>query len=413
MTTSAAGDASEGSPPDDPSIPDASLRDVLTLAVGVAAAGRKVRPPLSSPVGLKPLLGRQRLDRMGLRAARRALDADPGFRRRLAAVVTEEQAGEIGHLWLTRPAGWRRRAADLLAATRAAAEEASSADALRRAERRRDAAEQAAARAAAEVASLQVALAQTASERDAWQRESAAIAQRAERLERELGDAQERLAVAQARRSAGAAERDELLAQLDQLRVAVAEAERVRDAVLADRADAAETPAPAAAAAEPPVPRSRATRRRTPLALPGGVYGNSLAAAQHLLTASAVRVVVDGYNVAKLGWPALALDVQRERCIAAAEDVARRTAAAITVVFDGAGVVGATATRRRTVRVVFSPPGVTADDVIRAEVAAVPAQRPVVVVTDDQAVVADVRGAGANVVPSAALLALSGHTTAF
>jgi predicted RNA-binding protein with PIN domain len=50
---------------------------------------------------------------------------------------------------------------------------------------------------------------------------------------------------------------------------------------------------------------------------------------------------------------------------------------------------------------VYSPSGVIADDVIREEVRRVPAQRPVVVVTDDQEIQRDVRHVGANVVSSA------------
>ena len=74
--------------------------------------------------------------------------------------------------------------------------------------------------------------------------------------------------------------------------------------------------------------------------------------------------------------------------------------------FDGADVVGAHAPRRRLARVVYSPAGVSADDVIRAEVDATPADRPVVVVTNDQAIRRDVAAAGANLVTSDALLAL-------
>ena len=61
------------------------------------------------------------------------------------------------------------------------------------------------------------------------------------------------------------------------------------------------------------------------------------------------------------------------------------------------------------IRVQFSPAGVIADDVIRAEVAALPSKTPVVVVTNDQAIVTDVRNAGANVLSSDTLLALGGR----
>ena len=77
------------------------------------------------------------------------------------------------------------------------------------------------------------------------------------------------------------------------------------------------------------------------------------------------------------------------------------------IVFDGATIIGASAAARRMVRVSFSPEGVTADDVLRAEVAALDPDRPVVVVTNDQAIVADVRAAGANVVASDTFLMLA------
>jgi predicted RNA-binding protein with PIN domain len=59
------------------------------------------------------------------------------------------------------------------------------------------------------------------------------------------------------------------------------------------------------------------------------------------------------------------------------------------------------------VRVVFSPEGVIADDVIRSEVARLPVTRHVVVVTNDKEVVTDVRAMGANTVSSNRFLALA------
>jgi hypothetical protein len=147
--------------------------------------------------------------------------------------------------------------------------------------------------------------------------------------------------------------------------------------------------------------------RRTPLPIPGGLYGHSAAVTEHLLRAPGVVVIVDGYNVVKLGWPALDLARQREVGLDAAEDLARRWGTAITVVFDGADVPGASAPRRRLVRVMFSPGGVIADDVVRAEVGAVDVNTPVVVVSNDQALLADIRSAGANSVSSDQFLAIA------
>jgi predicted RNA-binding protein with PIN domain len=136
------------------------------------------------------------------------------------------------------------------------------------------------------------------------------------------------------------------------------------------------------------------------VAIPGGLYADSAAVAEHLLRLPGIVVLVDGYNVAKLGWAALSLEAQRERTIVTAEDIARRWGTDVTIVFDGADVPGASAPRRRLVRVVYSPAGVLADDVLRAEVDQLDHRRQVVVVTSDQAVVADVRAAGANTIAS-------------
>jgi predicted RNA-binding protein with PIN domain len=154
--------------------------------------------------------------------------------------------------------------------------------------------------------------------------------------------------------------------------------------------------------APPPGPRGE-TRR--PLRLPGGVIASSAEAAEFLLRSDAV-VLVDGYNVAKLAWPSRTLEVQRTQLLDALENLARRFGSDLTVVFDGASVVGAHTSRRRLVRVVWSPEGVIADDVIRDEVRRLPSARAVVVVTNDAEIITDVKALGANVVPSNALLAV-------
>ena len=117
-------------------------------------------------------------------------------------------------------------------------------------------------------------------------------------------------------------------------------------------------------------------------------------------------MLIDGYNVSMLGWPNLSIDEQRSALVNAVENMTLRFGTDATVVFDGADVVGAHSLRRRSTRVLFSPSGVIADDVIRAEVERTPADRHVVVVTNDAEIARDVRAAGANVLPSNALLAV-------
>jgi predicted RNA-binding protein with PIN domain len=128
-----------------------------------------------------------------------------------------------------------------------------------------------------------------------------------------------------------------------------------------------------------------------------------------LLAVPAVHLVVDGYNVTKTGYGELPLEQQRTRLVAALGGLAARTQAEVTCVFDGAGVgpVSSGGSTRR-VRVLFSDPGVTADEVIRRLVAAEPTGRPVVVVSADREVAEGVARPGVTAVPSVSLLRLLG-----
>ena len=128
-----------------------------------------------------------------------------------------------------------------------------------------------------------------------------------------------------------------------------------------------------------------------------------------LLAVPSTHLLVDGYNVTKAGYGEQPLEVQRGRLLAGAGALAARTGVELTVVFDGAGLDGARAPvgpAPRGVRLLFSGPGETADDVLRALVRAEPSGRPLVVVSSDREVADDVRRDGARTVPSSALLAL-------
>jgi predicted RNA-binding protein with PIN domain len=81
------------------------------------------------------------------------------------------------------------------------------------------------------------------------------------------------------------------------------------------------------------------------------------------------------------------------------------------VVFDAAATTERPLVNRpRGVRVLYSQPGVIADDVNRDLVAAEPRGRPLVVVSSDRAVVDDVVRAGARAVAAAALARLLART---
>lgn len=152
-----------------------------------------------------------------------------------------------------------------------------------------------------------------------------------------------------------------------------------------------------------PAPRSMPARR--PVALPPRVRADSAEAAMHLLRRPGVVVLVDGYNVAKAAFPAArSLADERDWLADVLDELAARTSADVRVVFDGADVPPPPA-RRRAVQVLFSPAGVTADDVLVELTATTPVERPVVVVTDDLALRERVKAYGANVVADDQLLA--------
>ena len=121
----------------------------------------------------------------------------------------------------------------------------------------------------------------------------------------------------------------------------------------------------------------------------------------------AAHLIVDGYNVSKTGYPELTLAQQRDRLVRSLAALAARTSAEVTVVFDGAAVAVPPGPARG-VRVLFSPPGVIADDVIRDLAAAEPTGRVVVVVSSDRELADRVRRLGARTAGSTVLLGLLG-----
>jgi predicted RNA-binding protein with PIN domain len=140
----------------------------------------------------------------------------------------------------------------------------------------------------------------------------------------------------------------------------------------------------------------------------GGVLGpGSPAVLEQLLMLPRSRLLVDGYNVSKSAWEQSSLEAQRRRLLLALAPLVARTGAETTVVFDAARLTNRPVVAApRGVKVVFSPPGVIADDVIRDLVSVEPPGRTVVVVSDDQEVTRDVRAAGARPVAALALLEL-------
>ncbi|MCF6522972.1 NYN domain-containing protein [Streptomyces sp. JJ36] len=124
-----------------------------------------------------------------------------------------------------------------------------------------------------------------------------------------------------------------------------------------------------------------------------------------LLSLPQTHLVVDGYNVTKTGYPTLPLEKQRLRLLGGLAGLAAQSGAEVTCVFDGAELAAPVLLAPpRGVRVLFSKPGQTADELIRQLVRAEPAGRPVVVVSSDREVADGCAAAGARPVASALLL---------
>jgi predicted RNA-binding protein with PIN domain len=402
-----------------PSVETRHLRSALEFAVVMAREGQKIKPPLKFPPELKKYFQVSRLPSTALPAVRRAIEGDDTFRTRLAAGALPELVDPIGRAWLTRADGWEAEIARLADESDAEAVESNAAAALQRAEKRLAAAEQAAARARVETVSLQQRVTERDVVIDGLRSDVVKLTETIDELRAQLTDTRLEARHARDREVAATAKLTSAIGARDQAIAAQDAAEHVRDHVLADRStlaaersELARLAASASALADqlvalatPAVPGQPKETKRKPLPLPGGVLGASQTAAEYLLRSGA-SVLVDGYNVAKLAWPDLDCAGQRIVLLDAIENLARRFGSDITVVFDGADVIGATADRRRIVRVVFSPEDVIADDVIRDEVRRLPATRSVVVVTNDQQIVRDVRAMGANTVASDQFLAL-------
>jgi hypothetical protein len=329
------------------------------------------------PAALRAFVRAPRLTPRQLAAVRAALDADPSLRRTVAdAAASTGLVDGDAVAWLRSAPTARPATATVRAAERAAQQRI---DRLR-----------------AEV--------------DALRRQLDDANGQLRRERRAHGDTRDQLdelraAVAAADRRRG----DEARRWLDQqaaLEQRISELDRALDSALEA---AASQPGAERFEAQPEVrdvKRAPVGARRRPAPVPKGIAANSAEGVRFLLQLPGAAVFIDGYNVSMSRWPALAIARQREALIGVCADLAHRWGTAISLVFDGDDhVVGP---GHRTVRVLFSATGETADDVIRRQVAAVPATRQVVVVTSDQAVAADMRAAGAHVVASEAFLAATG-----
>jgi predicted RNA-binding protein with PIN domain len=373
-----------------------------------------------------------------------ALETDPLFRQRIGEKLREAQPEVAGALdagapppaadpvdvaavaYVLRPAGWVKLVT-------AAGEEAQRADAERadeenRAELERLRAELAAARVdtRAESERLRTELESARKESEVLQRKLRAAlsdVKRGEAAQRKLrGEMDMARAEAQAQVSAAESEARRLRARLGEAEAAL-EASRkaaregrsvedMRVRLLLDTVlDAAQ--GLRRELALPPVssrPADTVDAVRPGRMSPKDIAARALseydpAILDQLLALPQAHLVVDGYNVTKTGYPQMPLEKQRLRLLGQLRDLAAQTGAEVTCVFDGAELAAPVLLAPpRGVRVLFSKPGVTADELIRQLVRAEPPGRPVIVASTDREVADGVARAGARPVASVVLL---------
>lgn len=230
--------------------------------------------------------------------------------------------------------------------------------------------------------------------------------------EASVAEVQARLERERQRADAERARADRALADADRARQSVREARRSDEVRLELLLDTVERAA-AGLRSELAVGRSPRSSGTLPAdsvvgassAAGGSASATDPAGLDRLLALPNNHLIVDGYNVTKSGYPDLPLADQRDRLARQLSSLAARTSSEVTVVFDGAGVIAVPTATFPGLRVLFSDPGVLADDVIRALVHAEPDGRPLIVATSDREVVDSVRRRGAHTVSSAVLLA--------
>jgi predicted RNA-binding protein with PIN domain len=374
---------------------------------------------------------------LGAAALSATLDADSDFRERVANAVTDALPQLVEALregestpasdpvdtavvaYLTRPPGWAGLVAQVTAV-------------LERERSERDAATDEIARVRAELSDTKSQLkALRAKAAEAAAAAGANAAEEATRLRNTLrvrtGELKAARTEAEIALAEAAAVREEMAgatatkdAELERLRSRVAELETALESVRRDVRGAREGDDARLRVLLDALTGAAAGIRRE-LNLPAGVLrpadavagqeGQNAGAAvrdagdlDRLLGVPEVHLIIDGYNVTKTGYPELTLAEQRSRLVAAMGSLRSRSGAEITVTFDGATRLPSQPPSPRGVRVLFSAPDETADDLIRRLVAAEPPGRALLVVTSDQAVVADVRRAGARTVSSQILL---------
>jgi predicted RNA-binding protein with PIN domain len=436
-----------GDPPDEPTRPlpePVRLRVVALTADALPTLGGDELPASLRPVAR---FTANRRARLGGAAIAAALAGDPLFRQRAAAAVVKASgplgtavAGgtppaaadpvEVAALaYLTRPAGWEALVA---AAGEAAASDAGRAaveEAAGRAERLSKQLDRVRAQAKADAERLRGEVTAARGEADRLRTRARELSKALREAQAAAGHAVEELATERERMSAESSVRD---AENRRLRARAADAEAAVEAARrASREGRAVDNARLWLLLDTIVQATQGLRRELALEPTEGPSPADLVAAgmtrdgagdagqggpvralaaddparlDQLLALPRAHLVVDGYNVTKTGFGDLPLEQQRHRLVTGLGGLAAQTGSEVTVVFDGAERLPAAPPAPRGVRVLFSRPRETADEVIRRLVRAEPRGRPVVVVSSDREVADGVRRSGAHPLAALALI---------
>lgn len=427
-------------------VPEPTLPEVVRQRVIALAAGMLTALPVDEvPVSLRKVakFAPNRRARLAGSAIASQLSTDPIFRQRISAKVIAEadQLGgvvvdgvapaaadpiEIAALaYLARPSNWRQLIELAEEAVAAQTESEAVAEVLRDAESRADRAEHDRAVAKVEADKLRAELTRLRDEMSGIQQEHRINLKALRDTQAALKRANELLAIEKGRATKAVADNE---AEQRKLRAKLAEAQAVKeDARLAARESRSlddarlwlllETIGQAAVglrrelALDPskmlPADSVAASHAGTPGAQgpsSRGLDTDDPGRLTQLLALPKAHLIVDGYNVTKRGYAEMSLEQQRNRLVAALGLVATQTGAEVTVVFDGAERMHGLPTPPRGVRVLFSPKGETADELIRRLVRAEPPGRPLVVVSSDREVADGVKRHGAYPMGSDSLL---------
>lgn len=421
------------------------LNSACRLAVDVARAGLLDQPSVPAPTAMHRVLTFKRFSQTTFVTIRKVVDENDDFRERVAGEADEADVGRAGWLWLHRPDGWGAEIETLDASTDPASVESAArlrkkleaAEAVaRRHAHDAEVAEAARRRSDQKLAEIVDEAGPALARNEALEAEVTRLSDDRTRVVRQLKAAEADLATARRElklvRQANVEAHAELMSLQPQPRPAVStspplDTAAVRHAVdqaaraattlssaLADAAaalvlptDSRASPGVAPPASSGSRKKRRTTRRPSP-SLPPGVFEGSVEANRHLVTTPSLTVVVDAYNVARTAWSDIEPEDERRRTVALLEEMQARSGANVVAVFDGdSNAVAPTASR--SVRVQFSPTGVTADDAIADLLGSLPVTQPVLVVSSDKAVARDARRQGAAVMESRAFLAATGR----